>query len=105
MREQINEARVVLVIGATQKSDRLSRRAAVKLYNVPETTLRDRMSGATPITERRPAAQVPIALEDTAGVQYILDLDARGFLLSLEDLWGDGGSYPRVEWHTSSWKQ
>ena len=86
MREQNNEARVVLAIDAIQKSDGLSRRAAAKLYNVPETTLRDRMSGATPITNRRPVAQVLTALEKEAVVQYILDLDARGFSPSLEDV-------------------
>ena len=104
-REQNNEARVVLAIDAIQKSDALSRRAAAKLYNVPETTLRDRMSGAAPIANRRPSAQVLTALEDAAGVQQILDLEARGFLLSLEDLWGHDGSHHRVAWHTSCWKQ
>lgn len=86
MRERNNEARVVLAIDAIQKSDALSRRAAAKLYNVPETTLRDRMSGAAPIANRRPSAQVLTALEEEAVVQYILDLDARGFPPSLEDV-------------------
>lgn len=63
-----------------------SRRAAAKLYNVPETTLRDRMSGATPIAERPPAVQALTALEEVAVVQYILDLDARGLPPSLEDV-------------------
>jgi hypothetical protein len=85
-REQNNEARVVLAIDAIQKTDRLSRRAAAKLYNVPETTLRDGMSGVGPITERRPAVQVLTALEEEAVVQYILDFDARGFPPSLEDV-------------------
>lgn len=37
MREQNNEARVILAIDAIQKTDVLSCRAAAKLYNVPET--------------------------------------------------------------------
>lgn len=86
MREKNNEERVVLAIDAIKESDGLSRRAAAKLYNVPETTLRDRMSGATPIANRRPVAQVPTALEETAVVQYILDLDARGFPPALGDV-------------------
>jgi len=64
----------------------LNRRAAAKLYDIPETTLRDRMSGATPIAERRPVAQVLTALEETAVVQYILDLDAKWFQPSLENV-------------------
>jgi hypothetical protein len=75
-----------LAIDAIRKSDELSRRAAAKLYNVPESTLRDRMSGATPIAERRPAIQVLTALEEVAVAQYILDLDARGIPPSLEDV-------------------
>lgn len=86
MREQDNEARVVVAIDAIQKSDRLSRRTAAKLYNVPETTLRDRMSGAIPMAERRPAVQVLTALKKTVVVQYTLDLDAREFPPSLENM-------------------
>ena len=44
------------------------------------------MSGATPIAERRPVAQVLTALEETAVVQYILDLDAKWFQPSLENV-------------------
>ena len=53
------------------------------IYNAPEPTLRDRMSDATPMAKGRPATQ---ALEKTAVVYYTLDLDARGFPLSLEDV-------------------
>ena len=83
MREQNNEARVVLAIHTIRKTDGLSRRAAAKLYNVPETTLRGRMSGATPIANRRPMAQALTALEEEAVVQYMLDLDARGLKIRL----------------------
>jgi helix-turn-helix, Psq domain len=52
MPDQAKEARVNLAIQAIQLSRKLSCRAAAKLYNVPETTLRDRMNGAAPIAER-----------------------------------------------------
>jgi hypothetical protein len=86
MREQNNEARVVLAIDAIRRTSGLNRRAVAKLYNVPKTTLHDRMCGATPIANRRPMAQALTALEGETVVQYLLDLDARGFLPSPEDV-------------------
>ena len=53
----IKEARVILAIEAIRTSKKLSRRAAAKIYNVPESTLRTRMKGAVPISDRRPALQ------------------------------------------------
>ena len=58
MPDQAKEARVNLAIQAIQLSRKLSRRATAKLYNVPETTLRDRINGAAPIAERRLANQL-----------------------------------------------
>jgi transposase len=43
------EVRVILAIEAIQTSKNLSCQAAAKLYDVPESTIRDRMNG-------RPAA-------------------------------------------------
>lgn len=40
MREKDNKAQVVLATDVTEKSDTLSRRAAAKLYDVIEPTLR-----------------------------------------------------------------
>lgn len=53
------------------------------IYHAPEPTLRDKMSDATPMAKGRPATQV---LEKTAIGECILDLDARGFPPSLEDV-------------------
>ena len=50
---QNQEARVILAIDAIQSSKKLSRRAATKLYNIPETTLRDRMKGRLSRAETR----------------------------------------------------
>ena len=58
MREQDHEVLVVLAIDAIQKSEELSRRDAAKLYDVPETTMCDRISVATPMAGSRPAIQV-----------------------------------------------
>ena len=49
------------------------------LYNVPEVTLHTKMNGATPIAERRPANQLLTEIEDEVIVEYILNLDSRGY--------------------------
>ncbi len=79
MQVQTQEARVILAIEAIRSSKKLSCRAAAKLYSVPESTLRTRMNGATALAERRPAIQLLTEIEEEVVVQYILDLDSRGF--------------------------
>ena len=85
MSAQSNEARVILAIEATNRQKKISRRAA-RLYNVPESTIRDRMNSVTPIAERRPAVQLLTEIEEDVIVQYILDLDTRGFPPRVEDV-------------------
>ena len=86
MQNQTPEARIILAIEAIQSSQKLSRRAAAKIYNVPEATLRHRMNGRTTMTERRPAVQKLTEIEEEVVVQYILDLDSRGFPPSIGDV-------------------
>ena len=46
MQVQTQEARIILAIQAIRTSKKkLSRLAAFKLYNIPESILRDRMTG------------------------------------------------------------
>ena len=80
------EARVILAIEAIRTSKKLSVRAAAKLYNVPEATIRHRINGRTSRTDYRPAAQLLTEIEEEVVVQYILDLDSRGFPPSIEDV-------------------
>ena len=80
MQVQTQEARIILAIEAIQTSKRkLSRRKAAKIYDIPYSTLSDRMNGVTPIHDRRPAAQNLTELEEQVIVNYIFDLDSRGF--------------------------
>jgi len=79
MPPQSKESDINLAIQAMQRDKTLSRRRAAKIYNVPESTLRDRMNGRTPKPESRPAAHRLTVTEEEALVQYVLDLDARGF--------------------------
>jgi hypothetical protein len=83
---QNQEARVNLAINAIRSSKKLSRRAAAKLYNIPEATLRDRMNGRHPRVETRPNCQLLTETEEEVIVQYILDLDSRGFPPLIEDI-------------------
>ena len=76
MRTPTNEAQIILAIEAIRSSQKLSRRAAAKLYNVPEATLRTRMNGATTIAERRPANQLLTEIEEEVVVEYILNQDS-----------------------------
>ena len=68
-----------MAIEAIQSSRKLSRRAAVKIYNIPKATLRYRMNGRTIMAERRPAVQNLSKIKEEVVVRYILDLDVRGF--------------------------
>ena len=89
MEIQTQEARIILAIEAIRTSKSLSRRKAAKIYNVPESTLRDRMTGRTPLNERRPAVHKLTKLEEEVIVRNILDLDSRGFaprLAGVEDM-------------------
>jgi transposase len=89
MQIQTNEARIIIAIEAIRTSKNLSCRAAAKIYQVPESTLRDRINGRAPISERRLGASKLTELEEDVIVQNILDMDTRGFapqLTSVEDM-------------------
>ena len=70
---QTQEARIILAIEAIWTSKKLSRRKATKIYEVPESTLRLRMNGSAPLSERRLAAQNLTELEEQIIINYILD--------------------------------
>jgi hypothetical protein len=83
------EARIILAIEAIRTSKNLSRRKATKLYEVPFTTLNDRINGHLPLPKRRPANTKLSELEEGVIVRYILDLGSRGFtprLTSVKDM-------------------
>ena len=89
MEIQTQEARIILAIEAIRTSKNLSRRAAAKIYNIPESTLRSRMNGHTFLRERRPENHKLTKLEEEVIVRNILDIDTRGFaprLAGVEDM-------------------
>jgi hypothetical protein len=86
---QTQEARIILAIEAIQSSKKLSRRNAAKIYQVPYSTLTDRINGRTTLPERRPASHKLTKLEEEVIIQRILDMDTRGFaprLAGVEDM-------------------
>jgi hypothetical protein len=89
MSVQTQEARIILAIEAIRTSKNLSRRNAAKLYNVPHSTLCDRMNGHTSLYERWPVNHKLTELEEDVIVRNILDMDTRGFaprLAGVEDM-------------------
>ncbi|EDO04891.1 hypothetical protein SS1G_07374 [Sclerotinia sclerotiorum 1980 UF-70] len=79
MQTTSKEARINLAIKAIRTSQNLSIRKAAKLYNIPHTTLTSRMNGILPFTEHRSANHKMTELEEKSLLQYILDIDERGF--------------------------
>ena len=79
MSVQTQEARIILIIEAIHTTKKLSRRKAAKIYNVLETSLRDRMNSIIAKREDRNARHILTFSEEETLVRYILDIDARGF--------------------------
>ena len=80
METQSKEARINLAIEAIQSPKTLSRRSAAKLYNIPYTTLSDRITGRTSRRDIRPNCHKITEVEEEVLIRYILDLDLRGYV-------------------------
>ncbi|APA05653.1 hypothetical protein sscle_01g004230 [Sclerotinia sclerotiorum 1980 UF-70] len=92
MNSNNQEARILLAIEVIHKDKKLSIRKAAMLYNIPRTTLRHRMEGLPLRTETRANRHKITELEEEVIVQYILDMDLRGFppkLKNVEDMAND----------------
>ena len=76
MSVQTQETRIILAIEAIRTSRKMSRRHAAKIYNVPETSLRNRMNRITPKAEKRNAQHNLTQSEEEAIVKHVLDLDS-----------------------------
>jgi hypothetical protein len=89
MESSSNESRLLLAIQAIEKNLNLSIRAAAKIYNVPEITLRCRRAGK-PSRYNIPAnSKKLINLEEEVIIQHIFDLDSQGIPLrkkNVEDM-------------------
>ena len=86
---QTQEARVILAIEAIRTAKRMSIRRAAKTYDVPESSLRHRMKGRVAKAEIRNGRHQLTPTEEETLVQYVLDLDSRGFpprICGVEDM-------------------
>jgi helix-turn-helix, Psq domain/Tc5 transposase DNA-binding domain len=84
MPEQSKEAKILLAIEALRVNPKLKVRKAANIYDVPGTTLRSRMAGTTSRAETQSKNRLLDELEEKVLLQYILDLDNRGFSPKLE---------------------
>lgn len=79
MSTQSQEARIILALQAIRTNQKMNVTRAAQLYNVPRSTLRDRIKGRHHISEIRNQNLKLTSSEEETIIQYILDLDSRGF--------------------------
>ena len=73
------EGRILLATQAIQNHQKLRVYRAAKLYSAPHSTLQDRLAGAQPQAISNAQKRKLLPTEEQALVQWILDLDRRGF--------------------------
>ena len=83
MAQSSKEGQIFLAIQAIQRDPKLSTRAAAKIYNVPRTTIGDRLSGISSRRDTPANSRKLTNSEEKAIIQYILDLDSRAFPVRL----------------------
>jgi hypothetical protein len=74
-----NEANIQLAISSLNSNQIQSVKDASRIFGVPETTLRRRRAGQTARRDCQPNTQKLTIVEEEVIVNYILDLDSRGF--------------------------
>jgi hypothetical protein len=79
MSQSSNEARILLALQALQNTPELSIRRAASNYKVPRNTLSRRYNGIQSRRDWIPKSRRLSDLEEQIIVQFILDLDSRGF--------------------------
>jgi hypothetical protein len=86
MSVQTKEASIILAIEAICTTQKLSCRRTAAIYNVPEATLRARMTGVTPRACSGSPRLNLTTIEEEVIVQYVLDRDSRGFSSRIADV-------------------
>ena len=79
MSSQKNEANILLALQALQKDPKLSLRRAAQAYQVHYATLHRRQKGKLSRRDIMANSRKLSDLEEQTIVQYVLDLDIRGF--------------------------
>jgi len=78
MENQSQEACIHLAIQAIRQDRKLNRYTTAKFYNIPRTTLVNRINKYTPFKERRLAIHKLTKLKEEIIIRYILELDTKG---------------------------
>ena len=79
-----NEADIILAISALDHNQIQHVKRAASTFNVPESTLRTRRAGVPSRHDCEPKSKKLTKLEEEVIVEYILDLDSRGFAPTLD---------------------
>jgi hypothetical protein len=75
MQSQLKEPRTVIAIKALETDQRLNPSRVMKIYNVPEATLHNKIKGMKLRIESQLTNQLLGKIEEEVLVQYIVDLD------------------------------
>jgi hypothetical protein len=89
MEIQTKETRIILAIKAIRLSKTINTRTIAKLYRVPRTIFRNRITSRTPRDKIRSNCYKLTILEEEVISRNILELDSRGFaprLASVKDI-------------------
>lgn len=81
-----NEANILLAIQAVEQGQIQGVRLAAKAFNIDKSTLSRRLRGTTSRRDFTPTNRKLTLIEESVIVQYILDLDARGFAPRVNDV-------------------
>ncbi|KAF6803059.1 transposase [Colletotrichum musicola] len=79
MQEYVLESRIILAMEAKRTNPGLSLRRLTSQFDVPRSTLQYRITGRTARSDKTNGSPTLTPGEEEAIVQYILDLDSRGF--------------------------
>jgi hypothetical protein len=79
MSQSLDEARILLALQALQNDSKLSLRRAANIYEVNYWKLRRRQNGIQSRCDFIPKSRKLSDLEEQIIIQFILDLDSRGF--------------------------
>lgn len=79
MPRTINESQVILAVNALRTNPKLKINTIAKIYNIPRTTLRDRLAGKQSRREISANSRKISDIEEESIVRYVIDLDSRSF--------------------------
>jgi predicted HTH domain antitoxin len=74
----VQEGRILLAIQAIEKQAKLSIREAARIYDIPRTTLQDRLNGRENRVELRAKSFKLTEIEENSLKEWVISMDVRG---------------------------